>query len=127
VGHKGELPADRRGGDPQVTYVLLLMQGVAESAALVAQSGIDPGGLVVDRQYAAPVQQAFDGFKAPLAPVGRDRAVADLGHALLRDGDATTEDMLPHKGRSVERGLSQAVRTFVSSRTVATLIRAERV
>ena len=66
VSDERQLPSDRGGGDPQVAYMLLLMEGVAERPALMAQPGVGPRGFVVDRQHAAAVQQAFHGFESSL-------------------------------------------------------------
>ena len=59
--------------------MLLLVQGAAQGAALVAEPGVRPGGVVVDGQDAAPAQEAFDGLEPAFAPAGCDRAVPDLG------------------------------------------------
>jgi hypothetical protein len=57
VGDEWEVPSDRRAGDPQVADMLLLVERVTQRAALVAQPGVGPGGLVVDRQHPTAVQQ----------------------------------------------------------------------
>ena len=52
VGDERRLPTNGCGGDPEIAEVLLLVQRVAQGAALVAEPGGRPGGLVVEGQDA---------------------------------------------------------------------------
>ncbi len=74
--------------------MVLLVQRVAHGAALVAESGVRPGGLVVDGQDAAPVQEAFDGLEPSFSAAARARAGPGVGDGLLRAGDPAADDVL---------------------------------
>lgn len=89
VSDEVKLQWDHGSGDPQVADMLRLVQRVTHRAALVARPGVRPGGLVVDGQHPAAVWQSLHGLQPPLAPAGRNRAVANLGDASLGDRAAT--------------------------------------
>jgi hypothetical protein len=120
VGDERQLPAQGRGSDPAVTEVRLLVQGLAQRAAVAAETWCTPRWSDGRREGRGFGAEALDASSPAFAPVGGGRAVRDLGDGLLRDREPATEHVPAVERHERRLGRSQVVKMLASSRRCST-------